>query len=108
MEEAVEKASTHANLIGGEWGYVDVSERSMWTVIRNDGFVVWEDVNVCDLKVGDVVIAKGKKMNVIHRVVRHNGDYVVTKGDSNQYMDSFRTTDANLLGRLDHTVYTCL
>ena len=61
-----------------------VSGSSMWPALKKGDLVVLEGVDgTQDLRPGDIIAFRHEKGLAIHRVLSIEGDFIVTKGDSN-------------------------
>jgi signal peptidase I len=86
--------------LGGQVSYVLVNGISMEPHYHTGDLVLVRSAAV--YQVGDVVTYHNSAMNanVIHRIIRINGDRFVFKGDNNSYLDVYRATRAEILGKL--------
>lgn len=97
-------------LISGIFKYkmIAIATNSMSPTYRRGDAVVYEKINVKNLKVGDVLAFQTSNVVVTHRIVQiwHQGDeyYFTTKGDNNNTEDIIRPREENVLGRVDYIV----
>lgn len=92
--------------LGGRFLYVIVTGNSMEPFLRDGDLTL---VNPRDTyTIGDVVVYQHPKLGaVIHRIVAIEGDRFVIQGDHNDWIDSYRPTRAEILGKLwFHLAYT--
>jgi signal peptidase I len=76
------------------------------TLLEND---VVQIVKANHLAINDVVLYCIEGKYVLHRIVDIFGDFIITKGDNNNFADHVITKD-NVLGRLlvnDKVIYSC-
>lgn len=61
--------------------------------LRGDVLVV-DGVSIDELKVGDVIVydIKGQSTPIVHRIVKIEGDQIITKGDHNPSYDPWKPT----------------
>ena len=97
-------------LISGIFKYkmIAIATNSMSPTYRRGDAVVYEKINVKDLKVGDVLAFQTSNVVVTHRIVQiwRQGDeyYFTTKGDNNNTEDIIRPRQENVLGKVDYIV----
>ncbi len=97
-------------LISGIFKYkmIAIATNSMSPTYRRGDAVVYEKINVKDLKVGDVLAFQTSNVVVTHRIVKiwHQGDayYFTTKGDNNNTEDIIRPREENVLGKVDYII----
>ncbi len=97
-------------LISGIFKYkmIAIATNSMSPTYRRGDAIIYEKINVEDLKVGDVLAFQTSNVVVTHRIVKiwHQGDnyYFTTKGDNNNTEDIFRPREDNVLGRVDYVI----
>lgn len=97
-------------LISGIFKYkmIAIATNSMSPTYRRGDAIVYEKINIKDLKVGDVLAFQTSNVVVTHRIVQiwHQGNeyYFTTKGDNNNTEDIFHPREENVLGRVDYIV----
>ena len=96
-------------LISGIFNYkliAIVSDSMAPTYCRGDA-VIYEKVDAKDLKIGDILAFQKNNIVVTHRIVeiwQKNGQYYfTTKGDNNDVVDDVKTSESNVLGRVQYT-----
>lgn len=66
--------------------------------------VIYQTLDIVDVKVGDVIVFKRDGILIIHRIVKisNDGDKIIisTKGDNNKDIDGFEVTDKNFVGKV--------
>jgi signal peptidase I len=85
--------------LGGSTAYVIVDGNSMEPFMYRGDLVL---VKTADhYEVDDVVTYKHPDIGpVIHRIVQLDGDHFVMKGDHNSWLDTFRPTQPQIIGKL--------
>ncbi len=95
------------SLISGLFRYkmIAIATDSMYPVYARGDAVIYEKVDPDKLEIGDVIAFQKENIVVTHRIVKiwkqGDGYYFITKGDNNNVEDTFRPTDANVLGRVN-------
>ncbi len=86
--------------LGGQTSYALVVGSSMEPRPRRGDLVLVRRAG--DYRVGEVVLYRSRLLgrDVLHRIVRREGERFVFKGDNNGFLDSDRPTKADLVGRL--------
>ena len=86
--------------LGGATTYVSTHGASMAPLFENGDLAVVRPAAAYEI--GDVVAYRSAELDtvVMHRVVGHDGDRLVTQGDSNTWKDTDRPTGDDVLGRL--------
>lgn len=97
--------------------YYVVSQSMLPTITV--GSNIYADVSVPfrDLKVGDIIVYRTNvkndafAKNIVHRVYKKQGQFIVCKGDNNPVEDSEVVTEVNFLGKVvkidTMTIATC-
>ncbi|RPI94989.1 MAG: signal peptidase I [Chloroflexi bacterium] len=87
-------------LIGGRASYVVVNGNSMEPGFHRGDLVIVQAASTYN--VGDIVIYRDAKLNayVIHRIIAIEQDRYIFKGDNNSWIDIYRPTRAELIGKL--------
>lgn len=87
-------------LIGGRASYVVVNGNSMEPGFHRGDLVIVQAASIYN--VGDIVIYRNAELNafVIHRIIAIEQDRYVFKGDNNSWIDTYRPTRAELIGKL--------
>lgn len=87
-------------MIGGWASYVIVNGNSMEPGFHRGDLVIVRTGSISS--VGDVVIYHNAEVNafVIHRIIAIEQDHYVFKGDNNPWIDTYRPTRAELIGKL--------
>ncbi len=86
--------------VGGTTSYAVIVGTSMEPMLhRGDLAVIREESTY---RVGDVVLYEAPQLgsNVLHRIVRVQGDKFVLKGDNNDFLDSEQPTEDLIVGKL--------
>ncbi len=86
---------------------IAVGSNSMLPTYEKGDAIVYEKVNVDDLKIGDIIAFKQSDVVITHRIVsiRKNNTYVFkTKGDNNNAIDYFDVQGYNVLGKVIYKV----
>lgn len=74
---------------------------SMEPVIQVNSVVILEPVEFEDIEVGDIIrYTSYNGYSIMHRVIKKNISYVVTKGDANEKADEFVVTPDRITGRV--------
>lgn len=95
------------SLISGLFRYkmIAIATDSMYPVYSRGDAVIYEKIDPDKLEIGDVIAFQKENIVVTHRIVKiwkqGDGYYFITKGDNNNVEDTFRPTDANVLGRVN-------
>ncbi len=86
--------------LGGQVSYVMVNGISMEPGFHTGDLAVMRQA--ADYQVGDIVAYGDAQMNanVIHRIIGMEGDHFVLKGDNNSWIDAYRPTQAEIVGKL--------
>ena len=93
-------------LISGIFKYklIAIASNSMSPTYRRGDAVIYEKVNVKELKVGDILAFQKNNIVVTHRIVeiwkKNNTYYFTTKGDNNNAIDGTKTAEKDVLGRV--------
>lgn len=79
--------------------------RSMLTVFRPGDYLVLETVAFDQIRVGDVIVFRGRDADgetgaIVHRVIAISPEGLTTRGDTNPWPDGEPVTKENLLGRV--------
>src|SRR6266496_1993700 len=87
-------------LIGGQASYVVVNGNSMEPGFHRGDLVIVQAASIYN--VGDIVIYRNAELNafVIHRIIAIEQDHYVFKGDNNAWIDTYRPTRDELIGKL--------
>lgn len=97
-------------LISGIFKYkmIAIATNSMSPTYRRGDAIVYEKINIENLKVGDVLAFQSSNVVVTHRIIKiwHQGDeyYFTTKGDNNNTEDIFHPREEHVLGRVDYII----
>jgi len=66
-----------------------ITSGSMWPELKRGDLVFIKGINSKDeVQLGDIIVYKNQVGFTIHRIVKINGDTVITKGDANNVFDS--------------------
>src|SRR5215208_3136209 len=86
--------------IGGRVSYVMVNGNSMEPGFHRGDLVIIQAASIYN--VGEVVIYSNAELNafVIHRIIGIEQDHYIFKGDNNSWIDTYRPTRAELIGKL--------
>jgi signal peptidase I len=86
-------------MIGGRASYVVVDGNSMEPVFHQGDLVIIHAASTYN--VGEIVTFHNAEVNafVIHRVIAIEQDHYVFKGDNNSWIDTYRPTRAELIGK---------
>jgi signal peptidase I len=87
-------------LVGGRASYVVVSGNSMEPSFHRGDLAIVQAASIYN--VGDIVIYRNAEINafVIHRIIAIEQGHYVFKGDNNSWIDTYRPTHAELIGKL--------
>src|SRR5262245_21574139 len=87
-------------MIGGWASYVIVNGNSMEPGFHRGDLVIVRTGST--YSVGDIVIYHNAEVNafVIHRIIAIEQDHYVFKGDNNPWIDTYRPTRAEIIGKL--------
>ena len=93
-------------LISGVFKYklIAIASDSMSPVYRRGDAVIYEKIDVKKLEVGDILAFRKNNIVITHRIVKiwkqNDRYYFTTKGDNNNSVDSFKTSEDLVLGRV--------
>jgi len=87
-------------MVGGQASYVVVNGISMEPGFHRGDLVIVR--TAATYQAGDIVTYRNAELNafVIHRIIGIEGDHYVFKGDNNSWIDTYRPTRAELIGKL--------
>src|SRR5689334_14450098 len=87
-------------MVGGQASYVVVNGISMEPGFHRGDLVIVR--TAAAYQPGDIVTYRNAELNafVIHRIIGIAGDHYVFKGDNNSWIDTYRPTRAELIGKL--------
>jgi signal peptidase I len=86
--------------------YYVVSESMLPTITVGSNIYADESAKFDDLKVGDIIVYRTSvkndafAKNIVHRVFKRQGQFVVCKGDNNSVEDREVVTESNFLGKV--------
>lgn len=84
---------------GGQATYVIVSGISMEPNLHRGDLVILREAD--SYAIGDVVTYRHPTIGpVIHRIIGRDGERFIFKGDNNTWLDAYRPTQAELIGKL--------
>lgn len=85
--------------VGGPTAYVVTQGTSMLPNFEADGLVVTRTQQ--DYRTGDVVAYRNRELKavVMHRIIRRDGERYVLQGDNNDFLDTYRPTRGEVIGR---------
>ncbi len=85
--------------LGGQTAYVIVNGNSMEPGMRRGDLAIVRPADA--YAVGDIVTYRHPEINhVIHRIVDIEGGRLVLQGDNNDFLDSYRPTHSEVVGKL--------
>ncbi len=85
--------------LGGRASYIIVNGASMEPSMRKGDLVIVHPAPA--YRSGDVVTYQDPRLGpVIHRIIRTEGNSFVLKGDNNSWVDSYKPTQPELIGKL--------
>ena len=93
-------------LISGisKYKMIAIASNSMSPTYRRGDAVIYEKINVKELEIGDILAFQKNNIVVTHRIVKiwkkNDKYYFTTKGDNNNTVDSFKTGESEVLGRV--------
>ena len=93
-------------LISGVFKYklIAIASDSMSPVYRRGDAVIYEKIDVKKLEVGDILAFRKNNIVITHRIVKiwkqNDRYYFTTKGDNNNSVDSFKTSEDLVLGKV--------
>ncbi len=83
---------------GGQSAYVIVTGNSMEPGFHRGDLVIIHQA--ADYQVGDIVTYRHPEIGpIIHRIVERQGEQFIFKGDNNAWLDSYRPTQAEFIGK---------
>src|ERR1051325_5089533 len=83
---------------GGQAAYVIVNGISMEPGMHRGDLAILRQAS--DYQVGDVVTYRHPQIGpVIHRIIARDGDHLVFKGDNNSWIDGYRPTQEECIGK---------
>ena len=85
--------------VGGHASYVLTQGESMLPTFEPGGLVITQDQD--HYAVGDVVAYQNRQLDavVMHRIVATDGDRFVLQGDNNDFLDGYRPTASEVVGK---------
>jgi signal peptidase I len=85
--------------LGGPTTYVVTDGTSMLPSFTANGLVITHTAS--SYRVGEVAAYHNKDLGIVvmHRIVARDGDRFVLKGDNNSFLDSYRPTRADFVGK---------
>ena len=93
-------------LISGVFKYklIAIASDSMSPVYRRGDAVIYEKIDVKKLEVGDILAFRKNNIVITHRIVKiwkqNDRYYFTTKGDNNNSVDNFKTSEDLVLGKV--------
>src|SRR5215216_6941816 len=87
-------------LIGGRASYILVNGNSMEPGFHRGDLVIIQTASIYN--VGDIVTYRNGELNafVIHRIIGIEQDHYIFKGDNNSWIDTYRASHDELIGKL--------
>ena len=95
-------------LISGisKYKMIAIMSNSMSPTYRRGDAIIYEKVNIDELKVGDVLAFQKENIVVTHRIIKvwkqNDKYYFTTKGDNNNTEDFFQPKEENVLGKVEY------
>lgn len=87
-----------------DYSILAIGSNSMKEYLNKGDAVIYQTLDIVDVKVGDVIVFKLDGILIIHRIVKisNDGDKIIisTKGDNNKDIDGFEVTDKNFVGKV--------
>ena len=87
---------------------IAIASDSMAPLYNRGDAVIYEKIDAGELKKGDILVFKKDNTIVTHRVVsikKKGNEYsITTKGDANDSVDSFVSTNENVVGRVNYII----
>ena len=83
------------------WGYkpLVVISGSMEPTLKVGGLLYYEKININEFDRGDILVYQTKEHIISHRIVDEKDNNFITKGDSNNTIDSYKINNAQILGK---------
>ncbi len=75
-----------------------ITSGSMWPVLKTNDLILMKGISGSQAEVGQIIIYKNSKGFTIHRLIRRQGEKLITKGDANNVEDT-PITEADVVGR---------
>ena len=90
------------SLISGITGYklIAIGSNSMVPIYSKGDAIIYQKVDIDDLKVGDIIAFQKNKVIVTHRIAIIEDNFIKTKGDANNSVDPFDLTGREVLGKV--------
>ena len=87
---------------------IAIASDSMAPLYNRGDAVIYEKIDAGELKKGDILVFKKDNTIVTHRVVsikKKGNEYsITTKGDANDSVDSFVSTNENVVGKVNYII----
>lgn len=77
-----------AKILDTPYPIAAVTSSSMWPTLKEGDLIFIRGTRGTELKEGEIVVYRNEKGFTIHRIVKLQGDRVVTKGDANLREDN--------------------
>lgn len=83
------------------WGYkpLVVISGSMQPILKVGGILYYEEIDINDFDVGDIVAYELNDHTISHRIIKIEEDGFVTKGDYNKSVDTYKVKFNQVLGK---------
>lgn len=81
-----------------EYPLATITSGSMWPVLKTNDLILMKGVTGDEVEIGQIIIYKNSRGFTIHRLIRKEGEKLVTKGDANEVDDAAITKD-QVIGR---------
>lgn len=72
---------------------------SMEPILKVGGILYYEQINIDDFKVDDILVYQLNDHIVSHRILKIDKDGFITKGDNNSSVDSYIVYKENIIGK---------
>lgn len=72
---------------------------SMEPILKVGGILYYEQINIDDFKVDDILVYQLNDHIVSHRILKIDKDGFITKGDNNSSVDSYVVYKDNIIGK---------
>jgi signal peptidase I len=76
-----------------------ITSGSMWPVLKTNDLILMKGLAGADAQIGQIIVYKNSKGFTIHRLIRRNGNMLVTRGDAND-VDDQPITESQVIGRV--------
>ena len=75
-----------------------ITSGSMWPVLKTNDLILMKGITGSEAQIGQIIVYNNSKGFTIHRLIRKNGNVLVTRGDANDVEDAPINAD-QVIGR---------